>query len=461
MVSVHGGTYSEPLTTVRSGSAPTPIAVSAWADDTVWVTSNSRVLSLQHQHIIVDGINFDGQFTSDDGIVRFYDGSNYSILRRSEIANAGNHQLWIDADDVLIEDVYVHHAISNFGALIDAHNIHITDASSVTIRRTQAAFATGDILHFERDAYPTHDILVEDCDFGIALLDVNTNGVGAGTAITDNVIDIQNSTADPNSFKQDLTIRRCHLHGSVASRSIKGEALDFKHRWRNLYIEGNLLYDNELAIQMRAPSTDYLIFNNLIFANGQAFEFEDGVAGIEIANNTIYGHLIIQSHTGVLPSLLEWKNNIFVQADEGGWLGTYDHNLFWTVPAGWPASMGNVEADPRLADPNALNFRLLFDSPAVDTGIELTSVTTDLEGVLRPQGQAYDVGAYERTPGDADNDGDIDLADAGAMVEAIDGPASSNPPAGSTPAGPSDLDGDGDIDLADFDLLARSFTGPR
>jgi len=460
VVHVHGGTYSESLTTVRSGSATTPITVSAWADDTVWVSKNSRVLSLQHQHIIVDGINFDGQFTGDDGMVRFHDGSDYSTLRRSEIANAGDHQLWIDADDVLIEDVYVHHAISNYGPLIDAHNIHVTDASSVTIRRTQAAFATGDILHFERDAYPTYDILVEDCDFGIALLDVNTNGVIAGTAITDNVIDIQNSTIDPNAFKEALTIRRCHLYGSFASRSVKGEALDLKHRWRDVHIEGNLLYDNTLAIQMRAPSTDYLIANNLIFGNTQAFEFEDGVGGIEIASNTIYGHAIIQSHTGVLPGLLEWKNNIFLQAEEGEWLGTYDHNLFWLVPASWPASMGNIEADPDLADPNALNFRLAFDSPAVDAGIEVTSVTIDLEGVLRPQGQAYDLGAYERTPGDADNDGDIDLEDVGALVQAIDGPALSNPPVGSSPAGPSDLDGDGDVDLVDFDLLARNFTGP-
>ncbi|HUW81291.1 MAG TPA: right-handed parallel beta-helix repeat-containing protein [Phycisphaerae bacterium] len=463
VVYVYGGTYNESLTTVRDGSAIAPITVSAWADEIVWVTDSSRVLSLQNQHTIVDGINFDGQFTDDDGMVRFYDGSNYSILRRSEIANAGNHQLWIDADDVLIEDVYVHHAISNWGPLTNAHNIHITDASSVTIRRTQAAFATGDILHFEQDAYPTYDIHVEDCDFGIALLDVNTNGVIAGTAITDNVIDIQNSTPDPNAFKEALTIRRCRLHGSFASRSIEREALDLKHRWRDLHIESNLLYDNELAIQMRAPSTDYTIVNNLIYANGQAFQFEDGVGGIEIANNTIYGHIAIQAHIGVLPGLLEWKNNIFVQAqaEEGEWLGSYDHNLFWLVPSGWPALTQNIEADPRLADPSGLNFRLVFDSPAVDTGIYVTSVTTDLEGVIRPQGQAYDLRAYERTPGDVDNDGDIDLEDAGALVEAIEGPALSDPPANSSPAGPSDLDGDGDIDLVDFALLAANFTGPR
>jgi hypothetical protein len=293
------------------------------------------------------------------------------------------------------------------------------------------------------------------------LLDVNTNGVMAGTAITDNVIDIQNSTPDPNAFKESLTIRRCRLHGSFASRSIEREALDLKHRWRDLHIESNLLYDNELAIQMRAPSTGYTIVNNLIFGNGQALQFEDGVGGIEIASNTIYGHTAIQSHTGILPGLLEWKNNIFMQAEEGEWLGSYDHNLFWLVPSGWPALSQNVEADPLLADPSGLNFRLVFDSPAVDAGIELTSVTTDLEGVLRPQGQACDLGAYERTPGDADNDGDIDLQDASALLEAIGGPASSNPPAGSSPAGPSDLDGDGDIDLVDFDLLARNFTGPR
>jgi hypothetical protein len=38
---------------------------------------------------------------------------------------------------------------------------------------------------------------------------------------------------------------------------------------------------------------------------------------------------------------------------------------------------------------------LLLGSPAIDVGQTLVDVTTDLEGTPRPQGNAYDIGAYE------------------------------------------------------------------
>jgi hypothetical protein len=35
-------------------------------------------------------------------------------------------------------------------------------------------------------------------------------------------------------------------------------------------------------------------------------------------------------------------------------------------------------------------------SPAVDSGERLDEVTIDRDGLARPQGSSYDVGAYER-----------------------------------------------------------------
>jgi len=42
------------------------------------------------------------------------------------------------------------------------------------------------------------------------------------------------------------------------------------------------------------------------------------------------------------------------------------------------------------------DFRLLATSPAVDAGADSLAAPTDIDGVLRPQGAASDVGAYER-----------------------------------------------------------------
>jgi chitodextrinase len=55
-----------------------------------------------------------------------------------------------------------------------------------------------------------------------------------------------------------------------------------------------------------------------------------------------------------------------------------------------------VNAPPATpASPIASDFKLLSNSPAINTGFSGSWVTTDGRGVTRPQGGAYDIGAYE------------------------------------------------------------------
>ena len=42
-----------------------------------------------------------------------------------------------------------------------------------------------------------------------------------------------------------------------------------------------------------------------------------------------------------------------------------------------------------------MSFRLISSSPAIDAGFPLTEVTNDFDGVSRPQGAGWDIGAYE------------------------------------------------------------------
>ena len=46
----------------------------------------------------------------------------------------------------------------------------------------------------------------------------------------------------------------------------------------------------------------------------------------------------------------------------------------------------------------AHDYRLAAGSPAVDHGVAVAEVTTDRAGVARPQGTAFDIGAYEMPP---------------------------------------------------------------
>jgi hypothetical protein len=56
----------------------------------------------------------------------------------------------------------------------------------------------------------------------------------------------------------------------------------------------------------------------------------------------------------------------------------------------------NVNSGALYIDPViARNFHLQSASPAINAGLTISTLLTDLDGVSRPQGPAYDIGAYE------------------------------------------------------------------
>jgi len=70
-------------------------------------------------------------------------------------------------------------------------------------------------------------------------------------------------------------------------------------------------------------------------------------------------------------------------------------NNLWFGAGPAPAALtANLNADPRLANAASGDLRPEAGSPAIDAG-GFTGVLTDIEGVLRAQGSAPDLGAYE------------------------------------------------------------------
>jgi hypothetical protein len=59
----------------------------------------------------------------------------------------------------------------------------------------------------------------------------------------------------------------------------------------------------------------------------------------------------------------------------------------------------NLVGNPLYVAPASRDYHLQSSSPARDVGVKLSSVATDYDGVSRPQGSGYDIGAYEYTQG--------------------------------------------------------------
>ena len=65
------------------------------------------------------------------------------------------------------------------------------------------------------------------------------------------------------------------------------------------------------------------------------------------------------------------------------------------VATGMTLSNNVNNTDPLLVNASALDFHLRAASPAIGAGISLSYVTNDFDGVSRPQGAPYAIGAYQ------------------------------------------------------------------
>jgi hypothetical protein len=164
-----------------------------------------------------------------------------------------------------------------------------------------------------------------------------------------------------------------------------------------------------------ADADEVTVRNNVFYNFGRGWPihryFSGGslARGLVIVNNTFVGanpyrpgQIILATRTADL----KIENNIFHSPQTAGLF--FDTRSFsgavvrnnLSFPGGTRVGRTsgvrfehNLEGvDPKLTS----DFRLQGDSPAIDAGLPLAEVTHDADGVVRPRGQGYDLGAYER-----------------------------------------------------------------
>jgi len=146
------------------------------------------------------------------------------------------------------------------------------------------------------------------------------------------------------------------------------------------------VYDSEIAFRLRGPGASatggawVTVANAVVHDSATAFRYEDSIAKVSIWNTTIGAGVArpfraAESGSGGL----EVRNLLI----HGTLPPEASHTSNWSVG---PEAFVDAAAD---------NYALAPGSVVIDAGIALEGVTTDRTGISRPQGRAYDVGAYE------------------------------------------------------------------
>ena len=131
-----------------------------------------------------------------------------------------------------------------------------------------------------------------------------------------------------------------------------------------VYIYGNAL-----------PDSKALLVNNTIADNGDSGILVRVYNLITVTNNIISGHTEGITTTASFTGTINAENNLFSN--------TSDTIVGDKVTYGDPLFMPGY------------GYHLHHDSPAIDKGATIAWLDTDLDGRPRPQGDKYDLGAYE------------------------------------------------------------------
>lgn len=223
-----------------------------------------------------------------------------------------------------------------------------------------------------------------------------------------------------NSVK--LTSNYFSDNRAVQSQSGAGIYLD----GHNTVIDKNIFVKHENSVILITESINTVISNSIFVANTASniivtrdsiYFVNDNENEIHIYNSTIaFNHLgentanvLTLGLNSTIENSIIWDNS---PAHTQPWLNGFQVNdgaiqiTNSIVEYGYynDKSDNVVDADPQFVRPEAGDYRVLLNSPAIDSGIDLgeLGITSDITGNNRPSDgnaddvEAFDMGAFER-----------------------------------------------------------------
>lgn len=212
-----------------------------------------------------------------------------------------------------------------------------------------------------------------------------------GRVVANRVHDLTRLGIYVDAYASDLA--NVKVTGNIVYRCKQGIAVSSEHGGKvsGLLISNNQTYNNInygiVVTNWTGPDgfgdglrENLSIFNNTSYGNG--------AGGIRINTRNIQGLNIVNN-------IAAGNRGLQLSSMDVNLVTRSEANLVWGKQ-GNATLVGTVTGDPLFVDALAGNFTLRPGSAALDKGVTLKAVPRDAIGTLRPQGAAYDIGAFEK-----------------------------------------------------------------
>ena len=344
-----------------SGTSNQPIVFKALSNDVTINTRNPVTtdgINIENANYVeVHGFNVINQPRAGIRIVV----SDFIKIKNNNCSNNYKWGIFTGfTDDILIEG-------NSCSFSEDEHGIYVSNSSDrPTIINNHSFNNNGCGIHMNGDLSMGDDGIISDAVITGNI--IHDNGVGGGSAI--NMDCVQGSKIYNNLIYNNHAtgIAMYQIDGAEGSKNNKVFNNTIVHptdgRWAVLIVNG---------------STGNTVYNNILINNhsfrGSICIDEDSKAGFVSDYNLVVNRLSDDDGNSNM-SLTSWQS---LGYDTYSQIVQDENQIF--------------------VDPNNSNFHLLPSSQPVNIGTSLVNsvVSFDIEGVSRPQGSGFDIGAYEFT----------------------------------------------------------------
>jgi hypothetical protein len=247
-------------------------------------------------------------------------------------------------------------------------------------------------------------------------------------ANTDTGLEVGGDSDAMRFFGSGHVIRNNYLHDNLDTEQYGSPHIDCFQTFSvypesqyadHILIEGNtcdnmgqmLMIEDSSEINGTGNAVHHITFRNNIFRRARA----NAINGSRADYFTFVNNVIAESYYsgwGLVENPYQTVyNNIFYNNSSGSQINdnaskigsVWDYNIHYP-DFSWPPKQPEYDRHssfgigPRFQDPYLGDYHLRVDSPAIDRGMALNGFNYDMEGILRPQITAWDIGAYEIVP---------------------------------------------------------------